>query len=81
MQRPYRFFHKKRSPVPGPRDNSRETKLFVLGEKAILKINGATVPLEDYKISSSMHGSTELEVKFAVTGNMLIFESSASREE
>jgi hypothetical protein len=44
-------------------------------------MNGESIEIKDYKISSSMHGSTELEVVFEFEGDFTEFLSKANSTE
>lgn len=48
-----------------------------IGDRAFLKLDGASVEIKDYKISSPMHGRTELEVVFEFDGGTTEFSSAA----
>lgn len=52
-----------------------------IGSRAFLKLDGASVEIKDYKISSPMHGRTELEVVFDFEGGTIEFSSAASSTE
>ena len=49
-----------------------------IGSRAFLRLDGASVEIKDYKISSPMHGCTELEVVFELEGGTTEFSSTAS---
>ncbi len=52
-----------------------------IGSRAFLRLDGASVEIKDYKISSPMHGCTELEVVFELEGGTTEFSSTASSTE
>lgn len=49
-----------------------------IGGRAFLKLDGVIVEIKDYKISSPMHGRTELEVVFGFESGAMEFSSAAS---
>lgn len=49
-----------------------------LGSRSFSRLNGESIEIKDYKISSSMHGSTELEVVFEFEGDFTEFLSKAN---
>ena len=57
---------------------NREITITSLDGLVVLDINGETVPIKDYKISSSMRGGTELEVVIKLDGNIMEFATSAN---
>ena len=48
------------------------------GSRSFFQMNGESIEIKDYKISSSMHGSTELEVVFEFEGGFTEFLSKAN---
>jgi len=54
---------------------AREQEITVcqIGEHSYLRIDGGIVPIKDYKILSSMHGCTELEVVMELDGKITEF--------
>lgn len=46
-----------------------------------MKIDDSSIEIKDYKISSSMHGRTELEVAIEFNGETTEFSSKASLSE
>ena len=55
--------------------------VYRIGNRAFLKLDGANVEIKDYKISSPMHGRTELEVVFEFESGTTEFSSAASSTE
>lgn len=49
--------------------------------RAFLKLDSTSVEIKDYKISSPMHGRTELEVVFEFDGEITEFSSKANLSE
>lgn len=60
--------------------NGIEVKIFHIGSRAFLKVGESSVEVKDYKISSSMHDGTELEVIIPLNGEVTEFLSSAKTE-
>lgn len=55
--------------------------VYRIGSRAFLKIGESSVEVSDYKISSSMHSGTELEVTFHITdGEITEFLTSTKTE-
>ncbi len=53
-----------------------------LGSRSFLRLNGESIEIRDYKVSSSMHGSTELgDVVFEFDGGVTEFSSKANSLE
>lgn len=50
-----------------------EVELFRAGGRAFLKIGAESVEIKDYKISSSMHSGTELEVLIKLNSEFMEF--------
>ena len=48
------------------------------GSRSFFQMNGESIEIKDYKISSSMHGSTELEVVFEFEGDFTEFLSKVN---
>lgn len=48
------------------------------GSRSFFRLNGESIEIKDYKISSSMHGSTELEVVFEFEGDFTEFLSKVN---
>lgn len=55
-------------------------ELFIhrIDSRAFLIIGKETIEIKDYKISSSMHGSTELEIILNVDGDITEFSMSTN---
>lgn len=51
------------------------------GSRSFFQMNGESIEIKDYKISSSMHGSTELEVVFEFEGDFTEFLSKDNSTE
>ena len=51
------------------------------GSRSFFRLNGESIEIKDYKISSSMHGSTEIEVVFEFEGDFTEFLSKANSTE
>ena len=49
-------------------------------DRCFLQIGNENIEIKDYKISSSMQGGTELEIKMKFQNNMLRFLTSATTE-
>lgn len=58
-----------------------EVAIGKLGSRSFLQLNGENIEIKDYKISSSMHGSTEIEVTFEFDGDFTEFSSKANSLE
>ena len=52
-----------------------------IGTRAFLKLGSESAEVKNYKISSPMHGRTELEVVFEFEGGTTEFSSAASSTE
>lgn len=49
------------------------------GEHCVLLLNGCQqIPVKDYKISSSMNGTTELEIKIEIEKGIMEFATSTN---
>lgn len=57
-----------------------EVEIFHTGSRAFLKVGESSIEVKDYKISSSMHGGTELEVIIPLNGDFTEFLSSTKTE-
>lgn len=55
-----------------------EIEILKVDTRAFLKLGSTSVEIKDYKISSPMHGRTELEVVFEFDGEITEFSSKAS---
>ena len=58
-----------------------DISILKIDGNSLLKIGSETVKVQDYKISSSMRGGTELEIIIHVDDNIMEFLISASREQ
>ncbi len=54
-----------------------EMSLYKIDELCYLQFGGVRVPIKNYKILSSMHGSTELEVVIELNDNIMEFSIKA----
>lgn len=57
-----------------------EIGIVHVGERAFLKVGELSVEVKDYKISSSMHSGTELEVILPVKGEIMEFSMLDMKE-
>jgi len=57
-----------------------EAEIFRIDNRAFLRLGESTAEIKDYKISSSMHGGTELEVIIPINGDVTEFLMSARKE-
>lgn len=48
------------------------------GSRSFFQMNGESIEIKDYKISSSMRGSTELEIVFEFDGDFTEFLSKVN---
>lgn len=55
-------------------------KLIRVDEKAYLEIGETALEIKGYKISSSMHGGTELELMIQLDDSVMKFETSTIQE-
>ena len=62
------------------KESTNTAQLSVVDDIAVLKIGDESFRVKDYKISSSMHGGTELEVTICMDGGISVFETSARKE-
>lgn len=58
-----------------------EIEILKVDTRAFLKLGSTSVEIKDYKISSPMHGRTELEVVFEFYGEITEFSSKANLSE
>lgn len=59
-------------------DNIVDITIGKFGSRSFFQMNGESIEIKDYKISSSMHGSTELEVVFEFEGDFTEFLSKVN---
>lgn len=57
-----------------------EVEILHMDDRAFLKIGESTVEVKDYKISSSVHNGTELEVVIAMHSELTEFLVSSKRK-
>lgn len=62
------------------KESINTVQLSVVDDIAVLEIGGESFRVKGFKISSSMHGGTELEVTICMDGGISVFETSAKRE-
>lgn len=48
------------------------------GSRSFFRLNGESIEIKDYKISSSKHGGTELEIVFEFDGDFTEFSSKVN---
>lgn len=56
-----------------------DIKISRVDGRALLSVDGKCMEIKDYKISSSMHGGTELEVIIFLTDSITEFSTSATQ--
>ena len=65
--------------IPNP--EKKNLKVSIFGSRAFLLVDDTSIEISDYKISSSMQGSTELEIKISVSDvEFSEFELEAKKE-
>ena len=57
-----------------------EVSIQKMDERSFLKIGSESIEIKDYKITSSMRGSTELVVMIPINDSVMEFSTSTSRE-
>lgn len=55
-------------------------KLHKLDDHACLEVGNAVLVLKDYKLSTSMHGFTEIEAVIQIEDSVMEFETSTTTE-
>ncbi len=59
-------------------DNIVDVAIGKFGSRSFFQMNGKSIEIKDYKISSSKHGGTELEVVFEFEGDFTEFLSKVN---
>ena len=50
-------------------DNIVDVAIGKFGSRSFFQMNGKSIEIKDYKISTSMHGRTELDIVFEFEGD------------
>lgn len=59
-------------------DNIVDVAIGKFGSRSFFQMNGKSIEIKDYKISTSMHGRTELEIVFEFEGDFTEFLSKVN---
>lgn len=59
-------------------DSIVDVAIGKFGSRSFFQMNGKSIEIKDYKISTSMHGRTELEIVFEFEGDFTEFLSKVN---